>query len=210
MRLDIPYEYVMYIRDYEIQGPDEGPEPGSRWTLVFDGASNALGNGIRVVITSPTYHNIPFTTRLYFKCTNNMAKYETCILGIKETINLRMYEDSTLIIYQVKGDWETRYSNLISYRDHVLKLIPYFDEITFHHIPREENQLVDALATFSYMLKIKWGNEAPCITIQHLDEPTHCLVVEIGTDGEPWFYDIKKYLEKHKYPKNVSSQTRRP
>lgn len=152
MRLDFPNEDIMYIRDYEIPGPEEGPEPGSRWMLVFDGASNALGNGIGAVITSPTDFHLPFTTRLCFKCTNNMAEYEACILGIEAAIDLRVkilevYGDSTLVIYQIKGDWETHHPNLIPYREHVMKLIPYFDEINFHHIPREENQLVGALAT---------------------------------------------------------------
>jgi ribonuclease HI len=209
MRLDFPDEDVMYIRDYEIPGPEEGPEPGSRWTLVFDGASNALGNGIGAVITSPKDFHLPFTARLCFQCTNNMAEYEACILGIEAAIDLRIkilkvYGDSALVIYQIKGDWETRHPNLIPYREHVMKLIPYFDEINFHHIPREENQLVDALATLSSMFKVKWANESPAITIQRLDEPAHCLAVEAEIDGKPWFYDIKRYLEKHEYPNDVS------
>ncbi|XP_050918914.1 uncharacterized protein LOC127136399 [Lathyrus oleraceus] len=138
-----------------------------------------------------------------------MVEYEACILGIEAAIDLRVkilevYEDSALVIYQIKGDWETRHPNLIPYREHVMKLIPYFDEINFHHIPREENQLVDALATLSSMFKVKWANESPSITIQHLDEPAHCLAVEAETNVKPWFYDIKRYLEKHEYPNDVS------
>ncbi|XP_050896074.1 uncharacterized protein LOC127102783 [Lathyrus oleraceus] len=137
-----------------------------------------------------------------------MAEYEACILGIKTTIDLRIkilevYGDLELVIYQIKGDWDTRHPNLILYREHVMKIIPYFDEINFHHIPREDNQLVDALATLSSMFKVKWANEAPVITIQRLDEPTYCLAVEVKTDGKPWFYNIKRYLEKHKYPNDI-------
>lgn len=58
----------------------------------------------------------------------------------------------------------------------MVKLIPYFDEITFHYIPREENQLADALATLASMFKVKWKNEAHVIHIDHLDEPTYCVV----------------------------------
>ncbi|XP_050876386.1 uncharacterized protein LOC127080101 [Lathyrus oleraceus] len=196
MRLDFPDEDVMYIRDYEIPGPEEGPKPGSRWTLVFDGASNALCNKIGVVITSPKDFYLPFTARLCFKCTNNTAEYEACILEIEASIDLiikilDVYGDSALVIYHIKGDWETRHPNLIPYRWHVMKLIPYFDDINFHHIPREENQLADTLATLSSMFKVKWANEAPTITIQRLDEPTHCLAIEAEIDGKPWFYDIK-------------------
>ena len=76
---------------------------GSRWTIVFDGDSNALGNGIRIVIVSPKGCHMPFTVRLCFDCTNNMAEYEVCIMGIKAAINMKIkflnvYGDSTLII----------------------------------------------------------------------------------------------------------------
>ena len=85
-----------------------------------------------------------------------------------------------------------------------MKLIPYFDEITFHHIPREENQLADALATLASMFKVKWRNEALVIHIDHLDEPIHCLAIEAESDDKPWLYDIKIYLENQEYPENVS------
>lgn len=66
-----------------------------------------------------------------------------------------MYGDSALVINRFKGDRETRDRKLIPYKEHIMKLIPYFDEIIFHHIPREENQLADALATLTSMFKVK-------------------------------------------------------
>ena len=80
-------------------------------------------------------------------------------MGIKATIDLRIkflsvYGDSALVISQVKGEWDTKHLNLIPYREHVLTLIPYFKEITFEHIPREENQLANSLVTMSSMFKI--------------------------------------------------------
>ena len=85
--------------------------------MVFDGASNALGNGIGDVIISPECCHTPFTARLCFNYTNNMAEYEACILGLKATIGLRINHldvlgDSALVISQVKGDWDTKYHNL--------------------------------------------------------------------------------------------------
>ena len=58
--------------------------------MVFDGASNALGNGIGSIIVSPEGCHTPFTARLCFDCTNNMAEYEVCILGLKVAIDLRI------------------------------------------------------------------------------------------------------------------------
>ncbi|XP_050895590.1 uncharacterized protein LOC127102231 [Lathyrus oleraceus] len=135
MKFDFPDEDIMFIRDCNITGPNEGLEPGSRWTLVFDGASNAKVHGIGAIITSLISFYIPFITRLCFDCTNNMAEYEACIYDIEAVIDLRIkiikvYGDSALVTSQVRGDWETPNKKLISYREHVVKLIPYFDEIT--------------------------------------------------------------------------------
>ncbi|XP_050916385.1 uncharacterized protein LOC127131512 [Lathyrus oleraceus] len=205
LRFDFPDEDIMFIIDFTMPGfevsPEEGPEPGSRWTLVFDGAFDARGHDIGVVITSLTGFYIPFTTRLCFDCTNNMAKYEACIYGLEAAIDLRIkilevFSDSALVIIQVKGDWETWDSTLVPYKEHIRKLIPYFDEISFHHISREENQLAYTLATLASMFKVKWKNEAPSIQIDHLDEPSHCLTIEADPDDKPWFYDIKTFLEK--------------
>ena len=167
-----------------------------------------LGNGIGVVIVSPEGFHTPFTSILCFDCTDNMAKYEACILGLKDAIDLRIkhlniFGDSTLVISQVKGDWDTNHPNLIPYKELVLSLIPYFKEITFEHFSREENQLADALAIMSYMFKVKWDNGAPMITIERFDEPVHCY--ELDTDTEnPWYHEVKRYLEAQEYPEGAS------
>ncbi|XP_058733443.1 uncharacterized protein LOC131605061 [Vicia villosa] len=178
--------------------------------MVFDGASNALGNGIGDVTVSPEGGHTPFTARLCFDCTNNMAEYEARIMGLKAAIDLRIkilevYGDSSLVISRIKGEWDTKHPNLIPYKEHVLTLIPYFKEITFEHIPRDENQLADALATMSFMFKVRWDNEAPMITIERLDEPAHCCeIITEEVDEKPWFHEVKRYLEAQEYPEGAS------
>ena len=44
---------------------------------------------------------------------------------------------------------ETRDDKLIPYQVYIRKLIELFDDISFHHIPREENQMANALATLA-------------------------------------------------------------
>ena len=51
----------------------------------------------------------------------------------------------------------------------------------------------------SSMFKVRWDNEAPQITIERLDEPTHCC--EIDTEevaDKPWFHEVKRYLKAQK------------
>ena len=93
-----------------------------KWIVWFDGASNALGHGIGVVLVSPDKQYIPFTAKLCFDCTNNIAEYKACVLGIWAAIDfrvklLKVYGDLVLVIHQLKGEWETR--------DH--KLVPYIE-----------------------------------------------------------------------------------
>src|SRR4051812_48325817 len=143
------------------------------------------------------------------------AEYEACILGLKAAIDLRIkflevYGDSALVIYQVKGEWDTKHPNLIPYKEYVLSLIPYFEEITFEHIPREENQLADALATMSSMFKVRWDNEAPMITIYRQDEPSYCNEINAeGTEEKAWFHEVKRYLEAQEYPEGASINDRK-
>ncbi|XP_050920355.1 uncharacterized protein LOC127137989 [Lathyrus oleraceus] len=90
LKFDFPDEDIMEVKDYEIPVPEEGPEPGSRWKLMFDGSSNYMGYGVGDVMMNPNGGYTPFTTRLCFDFTKNIAEYEACILGIKGAIDLRI------------------------------------------------------------------------------------------------------------------------
>ncbi|KAK5794557.1 hypothetical protein PVK06_035794 [Gossypium arboreum] len=114
------------------------------WKMNFDGASNAVGNGIGAVLVSPNGDHYPFTCKLDFDCTNNMAEYEACIMGIqaareRKIRTLEVYGDSALVIYQLRGEWKTRDPKLINYRKVVLELLENFDNVTFSYLPWDEN-----------------------------------------------------------------------
>ncbi|XP_050919233.1 uncharacterized protein LOC127136755 [Lathyrus oleraceus] len=214
LKFDFPKYDIMVFKDSKILRSDEGPEPGERWYLMFDGSSNATVHGIGEVLMYPNNFHLPFTTKLCFTCTNNMVEYEACILGLKEVVDIRIkvlevYGDFALVINQITSDWETGHANLIPYQDYMLKLLPKFDQITFSHIPREENQMAYALETLASMYKLIWPNHQPNIKIRHFDKPVHCLTMTEESDGKPWFFDIKHYLEKQEYPVDASSLDKR-
>ncbi|KAK5824218.1 hypothetical protein PVK06_018988 [Gossypium arboreum] len=104
LNFDFPNEDLMYVATTE-----EDSHEGHPWKLNFDGASNAVGNGIGAVLASPNGNHYPFTSKLDFDCTNNMAEYKACIMGIHAAIEhkikvLEVYGDSALVIYQLKGE----------------------------------------------------------------------------------------------------------
>ena len=137
------------------------------------------------------------TARLYFDCTNNIAEYEACAMGIQAAIDLKVeclnvYGDSALVIHQIKGEWETRDQKLIPYKTYIKGMIEHFEDIEFHHISREDNQLADALATLSSMFVISQEEDMPMIKMQSHEDPVYCHFIEKEVDGKPWYFDIKR------------------
>ena len=109
LKFDFLDKDIMAINGEKIIGNDEGPELGERWTLMFEGASNAMSHGIYAVLMSPNNYHLPFTSKLCFDCTNNIDEYKACILGLGTTIDLRIkilevYGDSALVIHHIRGD----------------------------------------------------------------------------------------------------------
>ncbi|RDY01860.1 rnhA, partial [Mucuna pruriens] len=182
-------------------------EPQSdEWMMWFDGVSNLLGNGIGVVLASPRDQCFPFLARLVFDCTNNMVEYEAYAMGIMKALEHQVFGDSALVIYQLHGEWETRDAKLVPYHDLVKEMVESFDVVTFHHVPREENQMVDAFATLSAMVQINKGNEMT-IHVRHQPCVAHCQYLSseaTKVNSEPWYFDIKKYLATGEYPKGAT------
>jgi hypothetical protein len=64
--------------------PENELEHSQVWSMTFDGARSRQGSGARVVITAPSGMIFPFSSRLEFDCTNNMAEYEALLLGLRK------------------------------------------------------------------------------------------------------------------------------
>ncbi|XP_040942338.1 uncharacterized protein [Gossypium hirsutum] len=167
---------------------EEDSQKNHHWKLNFDRASNAVGNGIGAVLVSPNGYHYPFTSKLDFDCTNNMAEYETCIMGIRAAIERKIK------ILELKGEWEKRDPKLIHYQKLVLELIEEFDSITFRYLPQDENQMVDALATLASMIKVNKSEDMKSIQISIYETPAPCykndkrtlrrLTIDYVLDGE--------------------------
>ncbi|XP_017617661.1 uncharacterized protein LOC108462195 [Gossypium arboreum] len=201
----------MYVETTEEDTSEDHP-----WKLNFDGASNTVGNGIGVVLVSPDGDHYPFTCKLDFDYTNNIAEYEACIMGIRAAIErkikvLEVYGDSALVIYQLEGEWETRDSKLINYRELVRDLIKVFDNITFYYLPRNENQMADALATLVSMVRINGRWDMRQIQMSICEAPAHCCNIDDKEerDDYPCYYDILRYVKSREYPDQATENDKR-
>jgi len=79
----------------------------------------------------------------------------------------------------------------VPYHAYVKGLMELFDDISFHHIPREKNQMAYTLATISSMIKVSPHGDLPCINIKCRVELAHYCLIEEEKDGKPWYFDIK-------------------
>ncbi|RDY02543.1 hypothetical protein CR513_13972, partial [Mucuna pruriens] len=100
---EFPDEHIMIARETEFETKSDG------WKLWFDEASNLLGNGIGAVLASPKGQCFPFSAILGFDSTNNMVEYEACAVEITMALEhqvkeLKVFDDSTLVIYQLRGE----------------------------------------------------------------------------------------------------------
>ncbi|XP_070029141.1 uncharacterized protein [Nicotiana sylvestris] len=174
------------------------------WRLFFDGAVNFKGVGIGSVLVSETDQHYPVSAKLKFPCTNNMVEYEACILGLMMAIDMNIQEllvieDSDLLIHQVREEWVTKNSKILPYLHHVQELRKRFTKTEFQHVPKVQNELVDALATLLSMIHHPDKNFVDPIPVKIYDQPAYCTHVEEEADGKPWFHDIKEHLAKGEY-----------
>ncbi|XP_040945334.1 uncharacterized protein [Gossypium hirsutum] len=145
-----------------------------------------------------------------------MAEYEACIMGIRAAIErkikvLEIYGDSALVIYQLKGEWETRDPKLVRYRKLVMELIEEFDSVTFSYLPRDENQMADALATLASMIKVNKLEDMKPIQISIYEAPAYCCNIdnEGEKDDHPWYHDILQYVKSREYSDHATENDKK-
>ncbi|XP_012461516.1 uncharacterized protein LOC105781529 [Gossypium raimondii] len=188
MSFDFPNEEIMLISKCEEE----------IWRVYFNRASKMMELGIRAVLISPNGQYFPATDKLMLTCMNNIVEYEACILALQIAIEkkirvLKVFGDSALVVYQT----------------YVHGLIKEFDDAQFCHLTREENQLADALATLAAMFEVGSKIEVQPIQLRVKDSPAHYAKVELGTDGKPWYVDIKRYLQYEQYLDCASKNDKR-
>ena len=113
-----------------------------------------------------------------------------------------------MVIYQFRGEWETKKPRLILYHKYVTGMIKHFDEINFNHLSWEENQMVDALATLPSMFQVNSSDQVQSIRMK-LKETAHYAQIEDEVDGKPWYYDILRYIKDQQYLKHASENDKR-
>jgi ribonuclease HI len=98
--------------------------------------------------------------KLEFETSNNIAKYEALVLGLRAAKDMKIegllvFGDAELIVHQVLNIYQKKNPRLKAYRNEVWVLIDnLFSAFKISFFPREANTLADSLAIFSSNFKI--------------------------------------------------------
>src|SRR3954465_13917845 len=139
--------------------PDETAEVHSSqiypsvWQMNFDGASRTIPRaglvaGVGVVFISPQNHVMPCAFSLTKPCTNNVAEYNALLIGLQlahqlGVRKLQAYDDSELVINQLRGEYEVRSDDLIPYFNSALQMAEQFEDFYIGLVPRRDNTRAD-------------------------------------------------------------------
>ena len=82
------------------------------------------------------------------------------------------------MIHQVQGEWAVKNPKIIPYVQYVQKLCKRFCKIKFKHTPGIQNELADALATISSMIKRPYIDYIDPLDIELKGHVVQCSHVE--------------------------------
>jgi ribonuclease HI len=181
-----------------------------------------FGAGARVLLISPQGEQLKYVLQIFWKVSNNEAKYEALLHGLRLAISLGIkrllvYDDSAVVINQVNKSWDRNKENMDTYCLEVRKIENKFYGLEFHHVVRDNNVATDVLS--------KLGSthaEVPAgVFIHELHAPSIPKPAPTTTDPTPpqtgqevmmidvdWRQHFIDYIREQKVPtdKNLAEQ----
>ncbi len=112
--------------------------------------------GIAAVARSAEGHFLGWMSRQLPPMTNNEAEYLAALLGLElaqqvSAKHVEIVSDSQVLVWQMNGQSLVHSQRLKPLHAQMCQAAGYFSSVRFRHVPREENQLADALATEALM-----------------------------------------------------------
>jgi ribonuclease HI len=119
--------------------------------MYFDGSLKLEGVGAGVLLISPIGEQLKYVLQIFWKVSNNEAKYDAVLHGLRLAAflgikRLLVYGDSAVVINQVNKSWDRSKENMDAYYLEVRKLETKFYGLEFHHVVRDNNVAVDVLS----------------------------------------------------------------
>ena len=138
---------VDFIMEFTSTEPTETTQLASDlpiWRLSVDGAANAQGSGVGLILTSPDGIDVEYALRFEFQASNNEVEYEVVIVRLNlahsmEADQLEVSSDSQFVVKQIEDSYEVRREKMILYLKKVCELLKKFVRVQVRYVPRAEN-----------------------------------------------------------------------
>ncbi|XP_016165024.1 uncharacterized protein LOC107607607 [Arachis ipaensis] len=209
---DITYEprttiRAQFLADFLAELTDQVDDEHT-WELYVDGASNSEGSGAGVYLTDKSDLQVEQSIRFSFQTSNNQAKYEALLAGLRlaQSLNitqLQVYCDSQLVVQQVTGNFQVKDQLLEKYHALVRELIPQFTSIQITHIARKQNTRADALSKLATTRKCMHDSVISQLT---LAEPSFSKRIFSISQEQDWRATYKQYLQTGTIPTTITDQ----
>ena len=139
-----------FIAEFTFADEDNPKHEAKRWTIQTDGSSAQRKGGVEVVITTPDGELLKYGVRLKFPITNNKAKYEGILTGLRlgralGVKHLLVQNDSKLVIGQIRREYEAKEERMQKYLRLTKHLAQEFDKMEFVQVPRSQNTVADEI-----------------------------------------------------------------
>ena len=172
-----------------------GKRQADIWSVYVDGSSVQEDAGILLIV--PDKEEFKCSIKFTFPNTNNAAKYEALLAGLRLAKRIRahrvkVFADSLLVVRQVTGEYEVKDPILKAYNGLVKQLWSKFPLIQLTQISRKENSRADELSRVDPNdLKATRG-----ILIEVIDRPSttateKVMIIEVSD----WRSPIIEYLK---------------
>jgi ribonuclease HI len=153
------------------------PDGNQIWSLYFDSSKSKEGVGASCIIIDLVGNKTLMACRLEFECTNNTAKYEALLQGLRKALdmniqNLVAFGDSEIVVRQVRDSIHCLSLHLKSYQSEVWSLMNNFFAFNINSIPRLNNAEADLLANVASKLLPIEGLSPDAFSVELLFRPS--------------------------------------
>ncbi|XP_016164417.1 uncharacterized protein LOC107606929 [Arachis ipaensis] len=200
---------ALILPDFISKLTTEDKQTKHNWKLYVDGAANKDGSGAGVTLKESEQVIAEQSLQFFFTASNNQAKYEALLVGLKLTQDLQIthltvYCDSLLVVQQIKGEFQVKDPLQEKYWLIAKDLIAKFHKIEIIHVNREQNARADVL---SKLATTRPQSHMPTLSQLTLDKPSFEFNSMLSiTQEKDWRTPFLEYIKTGIIPTDEQNQ----
>jgi ribonuclease HI len=141
-------DFIAEWTDSGLRGIGDLPD---HWVMYFDESYTLKGVGASVMLIPPKGDMLKYAIQIEFPATNNTAKYDGLVTGLRLAKELSIWRllirgDSQLIAKQVPKEYNRNNDKMAEYLTEVQRMEKFFYGFEVRYVPRLDNRDADHLA----------------------------------------------------------------